>query len=289
VTTGTATRGTRAGTLITLAPTGAESAKADVPALPVSVDEVVSTARDCEALGAAVVHLHVRDLDTRPTLDLVRVREVVDAVRQSTDLVVQLSSGGAVTDPLADRVAVLDAEPDAASLSLGTVNFGRDVFSNPWDLIVELHTQMRDRGIVPEYEAFDLGHLATLSRLLDRHGLPHGGHVHVDLVMGVPGGMPGTTGALAACLPAIDPSWTFAATGVGRTSLPVMLAALSAGGHLRVGMEDTLTYAPGEPVRDNAQLVARAAGLARIAQRPALTTTEARELLGIRAPQEASR
>ncbi|CAB4913627.1 MAG: 3-keto-5-aminohexanoate cleavage protein [Actinobacteria bacterium] len=289
MTTGTATRGTRAGTLITLAPTGAESAKADVPALPVSVDEVVSTARDCEALGAAVVHLHVRDLDTRPTLDLVRVREVVDAVRQSTDLVVQLSSGGAVTDPLADRVAVLDAEPDAASLSLGTVNFGRDVFSNPWDLIVELHTQMRDRGIVPEYEAFDLGHLATLSRLLDRHGLPHGGHVHVDLVMGVPGGMPGTTGALAACLPAIDPSWTFAATGVGRTSLPVMLAALSAGGHLRVGMEDTLTYAPGEPVRDNAQLVARAAGLARIAQRPALTTTEARELLGIRAPQEASR
>ena len=142
MTTGTATRGTRAGTLITLAPTGAESAKADVPALPVSVDEVVSTARDCEALGAAVVHLHVRDLDTRPTLDLVRVREVVDAVRQSTDLVVQLSSGGAVTDPLTDRVAVLDAGPDAASLSLGTVNFGRDVFSNPWVLIVELHTQI---------------------------------------------------------------------------------------------------------------------------------------------------
>jgi uncharacterized protein (DUF849 family) len=287
VTTGTTGRG-NPGTLITLAPTGAESAKADVPALPVSVDEVVSTARDCEALGAAVVHLHVRDLDTRPTLDLVRVREVVAAVREATDLVVQLSSGGAVTDPLPDRVAVLDAGPDAASLSLGTVNFGRDVFSNPWDLIVELHTQMRDRGIVPEYEAFDLGHLATLSRLLDRHGPPHGGHVHVDLVMGVPGGMPGTTGALAACLPAIEPGWTFAATGVGRTSLPVMLAALSAGGHLRVGMEDTLTYAPGEPVRDNAQLVARAAGLARIAQRPALTTTEARELLGISAPLEAS-
>ena len=289
MTTGTTEGRSRAGTLITLAPTGAESTKADVPALPVSVEEVVATARDCEALGAAVVHLHVRGLDTAPTLDLARVREVVDAVRESTDLVVQLSSGGAVTDPLPDRVAVLDAGPDAASLSLGTVNFGRDVFSNPWDLIVELHTQMRDRGIVPEYEAFDLGHLATLSRLLDRHGPPHGGHVHVDLVMGVPGGMPGTTGALAACLPAIDRSWTFAATGVGRTSLPVMLAALSAGGHLRVGMEDTLTYAPGEPVRDNAQLVARAAGLAKIAQRPALTTTEARELLGIRAPQEASR
>jgi uncharacterized protein (DUF849 family) len=269
------------GTLITLAPTGAESAKADVPALPVTVEEVVATARDCQALGAAVIHLHVRGEDTRPTLDLGRCREVVSAVREATDLVVQISSGGAVTDPHADRLAVLGVEPDAASLTLGTVNFGRDVFSNPWDLIVELHTQMQQRGIVPEYEVFDLGHLATLARLLDKYGPPHGGHVHVDLVMGVPGGMPGTAQALAACLPFLPPGATFAATGVGRTSLPVMLTALAAGGHLRVGMEDTLTYAPGEPVRDNAQLVARAAGLARIAQRPPLDPKQARALLGI--------
>ncbi|MGY1590409.1 3-keto-5-aminohexanoate cleavage protein [Geodermatophilus sp. SYSU D00708] len=269
------------GTLITLAPTGAESAKADVPALPVTVDEVVATARDCQALGAAVIHLHIRDTETRPTLELGRVREVVTAVREATDLVVQISTGGAVTDPFDARLAVLDVEPDAASLSLGTVNFGRDVFSNPWDLIVELHTQMQQRGIVPEYEVFDLGHLATLSRLLDKYGPPHGGHVHVDLVMGVPGGMPGNTQALAACLPHLPPGASFAATGVGRTSLPVMLAALSAGGHLRVGMEDTLTYAPGEPVRDNAQLVARAAGLARIAQRPPMSTGDTRAFLGI--------
>jgi len=275
-----------AGTLITVAPTGAESAKADVPALPVSVDEVVATARDCRAVGAAVIHLHVRDAETRPTLDLPRVREVVAAVREATDLVVQLSTGGAVTDPFDARLAVLDAEPDAASLTLGTVNFGRDVFANPWDLIVELHTQMQQRGIVPEYEVFDLGQLATLTRLLDRHGPPFGGHVHVDLVMGVPGGMPGTAQALTACLAALPEGATFAATGVGRTSLPVMLAALSAGGHLRVGMEDTLTYAPGEAVRDNAQLVARAAGLARIAQRPPLSTQDARSLLGIK-PMEA--
>jgi 3-keto-5-aminohexanoate cleavage enzyme len=269
------------GTLITVAPTGAETAKADVPALPVSVEEIAATARDCQAVGASVIHLHIRDAETQPTLDLGYVREVVAAVRESTDLVVQLSSGGAVTDPFDARLAVLDAEPDAASLTLGTVNFGRDVFSNPWDLIVELHTQMQQRGIVPEYEVFDLGQLATLARLLDRHGLPHGGHVHADLVMGVPGGMPGTAQALTACLPFLPAGATFAATGIGRTSLPVMLAALSAGGHLRVGMEDTLTYAPGEPVRDNAQLVARAAGLARIAQRPPMSTADARRLLGI--------
>ena len=269
------------GTLITVAPTGAESAKADVPNLPVTIDELVATARDCEAVGAAVIHIHVRDADARPTLDLGYVRETVTAVRESTDLVVQLSSGGAVTDPFDARLAVLDAAPDAASLTLGTVNFGDDVFSNPWHLIVELHTQMQQRGIVPEYEVFDLGQLATLRRLLDKHGLPHGGHVHVDLVMGVPGGMPGTLAALAACVPQLPEGATFAATGIGRTSLPVMLAALSAGGHLRVGMEDTLTYAPGEPDRDNAQLGARAAGLARIAQRPPMTAEQARHLLGI--------
>ncbi len=278
-----------AGTLITVAPTGAETAKADVPALPVTVEEIAATARDCQAVGASVIHLHIRDAEARPTLDLGRVREVVAGIRESTDLVVQLSSGGAVTDPFDARLAVLDAEPDAASLTLGTVNFGRDVFANPWDLIVELHTRMQERGIVPEYEVFDLGQLATLQRLLDRHGPPHGGHVHVDLVMGVPGGMPGTAQALTACLPFLPAGATFAATGVGRTSLPVMLAALSAGGHLRVGMEDTLTYAPGEPVRDNAQLVARAAGLARIAQRPPMTTGEARSMLGInRSPVEAA-
>jgi uncharacterized protein (DUF849 family) len=277
-----------AATLITVAPTGAESAKADVPALPVTVEEIAATARDCQAVGASVIHLHIRDVDARPTLDLGYVREVVAAVRESSDLVVQLSSGGAVTDPFDARLAVLDAEPDAASLTLGTVNFGRDVFANPWDLIVGLHTRMQERGIVPEYEVFDLGQLATLARLLDRHGLPHGGHVHVDLVMGVPGGMPGTAHALTACLPLLPPGATFAATGVGRTSLPVMLAALSAGGHLRVGMEDTLTYAPGEPVRDNSQLVARAAGLARIAQRPPMSTHDARTFLGIK-PMEAVR
>ena len=269
-------------TLITVAPTGAESGKSDVPALPVTLDELVSTARECQALGASVIHVHVRDADARPTLDQVVLRDTVQALRAETDLIVQLSTGGAVTDPEAARLAVLAAEPDAASATMGTVNFGREVFVNRWDFIVELHTAMRDQQIVPEYEIFDLGQLTTLQRLLDRHGPPYGGHVHVDLVMGVPGGMPGTAAALVAALGALPAGATFAATGVGRSTLPVMLAALSAGGHLRVGMEDTLTYAPEQPVTGNAQLVARAAGLARIAQRPPMALEDARALLGIR-------
>ena len=269
-------------TLITVAPTGAESAKADVPALPVTLDELVTTARESAALGASVIHVHVRDAEAQPTLDLGRLRETVAALREQTDLIVQLSTGGAVTDPEADRLRVLDAGPDMASCTMGTVNFGADVFLNRWEFIVELHTRMQERGIVPEYEIFDLGQLTTLHRLLDKHGLPAGGHVHVDLVMGVPGGMPGTAEALVACLRDLPDGATFSATGIGRATLPVLLASLSAGGHLRVGMEDTITYAKGQPVESNMQLVARAVGFARLAQRPPATPDGARALLGVK-------
>ncbi|WP_018800101.1 3-keto-5-aminohexanoate cleavage protein [Salinispora arenicola] len=272
------------GTLITVAPTGAESAKVEVPALPVTLDELLLTAKECEALGASVIHVHIRDDEAQPTLDQGRLRDTVAALRERTDLVVQLSSGGSVSDPQADRLAVLDAVPDMASCTMGTVNFGDDVFLNRWEFIVELHTRMQERGIVPEYEIFDLGHLAALQRLLSKHGLPAGGHVHVDFVMGVPGGMPGTPAALIAAqhmLRDLPAGTTFSATGVGRTTIPVLLASLSAGGHLRVGMEDTVTYAKGQPVESNMQLVARAVGFAQLAQRLPLTTAEARELLGV--------
>jgi 3-keto-5-aminohexanoate cleavage enzyme len=271
-------------TLITVAPTGAEVAKSEVAALPVTLDELVATAKECESVGASVVHVHVRDDQALPTLDQGRLRATVEALRDSTGLIVQLSSGGAVSDAEADRLAVLDAGPEMASCTMGTVNFGDDVFLNRWEFIVELHTRMRDRGIVPEYEIFDLGHLTTLARLLDRHGLPAGGHVHVDLVMGVPGGMPGTAEALTACTAALrhlPDGTTFSATGIGRSTIPVLLASLAAGGHLRVGMEDTITYAKGVPVESNAQLVARASAFARLAQVPPMTPAQARTMLGI--------
>jgi uncharacterized protein (DUF849 family) len=272
-------------TLITVAPTGAESAKADVPALPVTLDELVAEAKACEAAGASVIHVHIRDSEAQPTLDQGRLRDTVAALRAQTSLIVQLSSGGSVHDPESDRLAVLDAAPDMASCTMGTVNFGDDVFMNRWEFIVDLHTRMQDRGIVPEYEIFDLGHLWAPQRLLDHYGLPSGGHVHLDLVINVPGGMPGTTAALVACTSAmadLPEGTTFSATGIGRATIPVLLASLSAGGHLRVGMEDTVTYAKGQPVTSNEQLVARAAGFARLAQRPPMTTAEARSLLGIK-------
>ncbi len=271
-----------ASTLITVAPTGAETAKSDAPALPVTLDELVSAAKACEAAGAAMVHVHIRDDDARPTLDLGRLKATVQALRESTSLVVQLSTGGAVTDPLDARLRVLEAEPDSCSLTCGTTNFGDDVFLNPWPFIADLYQRTQAAEIVPEFELFDLGHVASLNRLLDTYGAPYGGQVHCDLVMGVPGGMPGTAAALVAAVATLPAGCSWSATGIGRTSLAVALASLSAGGHLRVGMEDTLTFAKGRPVTGNDELVHRAAELARLAQRPPMTTDEARAMLRVK-------
>jgi uncharacterized protein (DUF849 family) len=269
-------------TLITVAPTGAEADKVAAPALPVTLEELVQTAKECEEAGAAVIHVHIRDAEARPTLDPARLRDTVAAIRESTGLIVQLSTGGAVTDPYEHRLKVLDAMPDACSLTCGTVNFGDDVFMNPWPFMAELYQLTQAREVVPEFELFDLGHVAALHRLLDTYGAPYGGHVHCDLVMGVPGGMPGDTRSLVAAVAALPEGATWSATGIGRTSLPVMYAALSAGGHLRVGMEDTLTYAKGQPVTSNAQLVERAVTLTKIAQRAPMSPAEARSFLGVK-------
>src|SRR5918911_24894 len=271
-----------ASTLITVAPTGAEHLKAEVPQLPTTLDELVAEAKACQAAGAALVHVHIRDADARPTLDLGRLKDTVAALRDRTSLVVQLSTGGSVHDPLDARLAVLEASPDSCSLTCGTVNFGDDVFLNPWPFMVELYEKARDAEVVPEFELFDLGHVAALRRLLDTCGLPWGGRVHCDFVLGVPGGMPGTPEALVAGVRALPPEVTsWSATGIGRSHLPIAAAALSMGGHLRVGMEDNVVYARGRQVRSNAELVERAARLATEFQRPPMTTAQARELLGL--------
>ena len=206
-------------TLITVAPTGAESEKAAVPTLPVTLDELVTTAKECEAAGAAQIHIHIRDADARPTLDLGRLKETVHAVREATSLIVQLSTGGAVTDPYEHRLAVLDARPDGCSLTCGTVNFGDDVFMNPWGFMKELYAKTQEYGVVPEFELFDFGHVAALHRLLADLGPPAGGHVHCDLVMGVPGGMPGDAATLVQAVSALPAGSTWSATGIDRKSV----------------------------------------------------------------------
>ncbi|HVA05617.1 MAG TPA: 3-keto-5-aminohexanoate cleavage protein [Acidimicrobiales bacterium] len=270
-----------------MAPVGAEASKSEVAALPTTLAELIQAARECEKAGASLIHVHLRDEATQPTLDVTYAKEVVTTLRQETALIVQLSTGGAVRDPESARIAVLEAQPDSASLTCGTVNFGTEVFVNRWPFIAELYRRMQATGIAPEFEIFDLGHISTLRRLLEEFGPPPDGHVHVDLVAGVRGGMPGTPEAILACVRDLDDGWTFSATGIGFSTIPVMLTSLALGGHLRVGMEDTLKFTRGRPVQSNAELVQRAATLATLAARPPMTPKETRALLHL--PQYSSR
>jgi 3-keto-5-aminohexanoate cleavage enzyme len=268
-------------TMITVAPTGAESSTATNPEVPVSVDAIVQTAVDCEAAGAAMIHVHGRDSAERSSLDCTLLGEIQAGITERTSLIVQLSTGGGVHDSFEDRMRVLELAPESCSLTLGTVNFGDDVFHNPWPFIVELYRSAQAARVFPEFELFDLGHVATLRRLLDKYGPPHTGAIHCDLVMGVPGGIAGTAASLVAMTAQLPLGATWSATGIGRSAMPVALAAVSCGGNVRVGMEDTLTFSPGEAVRSNAQLVSRAAELIKLANAVPSTSEEARHLFGL--------
>src|SRR5258708_12433964 len=121
----------QAGTMITVAPTGAELEKSVVPGLPVTTEELVTTAKECRDAGAAMIHVHIRDDGAQPTLDLSLLKDTVHALRESTDLIVQLSTGGAVTDPFERRPPLLQAGPDSRSLPSRAVNLRHPPPINP--------------------------------------------------------------------------------------------------------------------------------------------------------------
>ncbi|GAA2692351.1 Uncharacterized conserved protein, DUF849 family [Actinosynnema pretiosum] len=267
------------GTMIIAAPAGV--ARGDVPHLPVAPGELLTAALACEQVGASVVRVDVRGPDGLLSLDPGLAAEDVAALREGSSLAVLLSLEGPEDAPDADRLRVLDALPDSASFALGAP--GSDG-ADRWEFAVAAHEATRERGIVPEYGISGAGQLALLRRLLDERGLPAGGLVHVGLVLGAPGGLPGDADTLVSLVRELPEGALFSATGLDRAGLPVLLAALASGGHLRVGLADTPEYAEGQRAQSTTQLVARAAGVARIAQRPPLSGAQARELLGRRAP-----
>ena len=214
-------------TLITVAPTGAEADKAAVPALPVTLAELVLEAKECEAAGAAVIHVHVRDDAARPTLEVGRLTDTVAALREGTGLIVQLSTGGAVTDSFASagrpgrRAGRLLADLRHGQLRRRRVQQPVAVHQGPVPADPGASGRPRVRAVRPG----PYRHPAPAARSVRAAA---GGHVHCDLVMGVPGGMPGDVATLAAAVAALPAGATWSATGIGRTTLPVLLGALGA-------------------------------------------------------------
>jgi 3-keto-5-aminohexanoate cleavage enzyme len=265
--------------VITVAPTGAEVTREDNPKVPYTPEEVAEEVVRSAEEGASVVHIHARTDDGRPTTDPGVLRRIRDLIRERSDIVIGMSTGAEVGMSHDERIRVLDAGPEIASLNTGSMNFGDELFDNPPDLIEALAKRMAADGVRPELEIYDLGMLGAVAGLLDR-GLVAEPPLY-NFVMGVPGGIPASAENLLAFLQNRPRPGPWTVTGVGRHQLPLTTLACAIGGHMRVGFEDNVSYRRGQPAGSNAELVARARRIAEELGRPAATPAQAREILGV--------
>jgi len=267
--------------MITCALTGAETTKEKQPHLPITPQEQAIAAQEAVEAGASIIHLHVREDDGSPSQRLERFEEAIHAIRERCpEVIIQISTGGAVGEKMERRSAPLTLRPEMASLNLGTMNFGDDIFVNLPRDIVALGQRMHHLGVVPELEIYEVGMLESAFRLAKQGILRE--PLHFQFVLGVPGGMSGDPKNLVhlvSLLPSSEIHWGVA--GIGRYQLPLAIQALVMGGHVRVGFEDNIFYHKGELAQSNAQLVSRVARIARELGREVATAGQARKILKI--------
>jgi 3-keto-5-aminohexanoate cleavage enzyme len=265
--------------IITCAPVGAEVTPDQTPYLPYTPLRLGETARAVREAGGSIIHVHCRNDDGTNTHSVERFGEAFASIRANSDLIVQFSTGGAIGMSPEERAGVLRLRPEMATLTCGSVNFGDDIFENSFPIMRGILARMNEFGVRPELEIFDKGHLANARRLA-KEGLltfPQ----HVDLVLGVPGGLEATVANLCDLVGDLPAGCTWSVAGIGRQQLPMAMAAIAMGGHVRVGLEDNLYYSKGRLAR-NEELVARVARISEEAGRPVATPGQARDILGLR-------
>jgi 3-keto-5-aminohexanoate cleavage enzyme len=278
--------------IITCAISGALANRDQCPAIPYTPGEYAAEARRIADEGGVMIHIHARRPDGIPSHAVEDYRAITEAIRAEVgDAVIVNYSTGAVGVPVETRVAYLSAlRPEVAALNMGSMNYAkysprrRDfvfkaVFANPFDEIIALLEAMREAGIRPEHECFDVGHVGSLAPLVDMGLL--GEPLHVSFVMGVTGGVPATARNLAAMADNVPAGAHWGVIGISRAQWMLVAAALTLGGSVRVGLEDNLHLPDGTMARSNGDLVAKARQMTLdVGRRPA-TVAEARALLGL--------
>ncbi|WP_044186624.1 3-keto-5-aminohexanoate cleavage protein [Hyalangium minutum] len=267
--------------VITAAMVGAETTREQTPHLPITAEEIAEDAVKCREAGAAMVHLHVRTPDGKPSQDAELFRAAIRAIRKRTDILIQTSTGGAVGMSVDERCGPLTLtgadRPDMATLTTGTVNFGPDVFWNPRPLVRDIAKRIRALGLKPEIECFDVGMIDEAS-ILAKEGLvdlP----AHYDFVLGVPGALTARVDALEFMIKSLPEGSTWTVAAVGRHQLPFVEHAAERGGNARVGLEDNIFVSKGVLAKGNWELVAEAAKRAKAKGRTLATPEEARKIL----------
>jgi uncharacterized protein (DUF849 family) len=297
---------------LSCAVTGGMSVPGQSEAIPVTPREIVESAVEANAAGAAIVHIHVREPETgKPVADLGLFREVLAGIGERCGVIVQPTSGGGVGMTIEERAQVVtECRPEMATFNCGSFNFGifgvrhrpemaewekeylestRDyVFRNTFRDLYRLSELFREAGTKPEYEAYDVGHLYNLHHLAEQELVDF--PFHVQFVLGVLGANTASTEQLVHMRrTAVDlfgeDGFTWSAAGVGYPGqFHMAAAALMMGGHMRVGLEDNLRVTMEERAGSNATLVEKAMRLAPLLDRDPVEADEARGLLGLARP-----
>lgn len=258
---------------------GAEQTPESYPYLPWKPEDLANSAHEAVKAGASIIHLHVRDEEGKPSQRVDIFEKVSKMIKERCDCVLQYSTGGAVGTATELRCAPLKLKPEMGTLSMGTMNFGPDVFENTEEIIQTISKSLQENGCMAELEIFDYGMIEAVERMAKKGWLPS--KYHVDFVLGVPGGMSGEIRNLVMLVDRLPKGQTWAVAGVGRYQLPLMMHAIAMGGHVRVGIEDNIYYRKGEMTKSNAQLIERVVRIAKEADRPIATPNETRKILGI--------
>ena len=276
-------------TIISAALTGALTTRDQCDEIPYTPAEIAEDAAAAREAGAAIAHIHARTENGSPTFDTAIYREIHDEIRERTDIVVNFSTGALDTPP-EERIDYIEkVGPEIAALNMGSMNYakysdGRDefvfdmVFENPFSEIRRFVTAMEEAGVRPELECFDTGHVGNTRPLLKQGELTH--PLQFSLIMGVLGGIPATVENLAHQVRQLPASANWQVIGISRDQWPLVAAALSMGGNVRVGLEDNF-YLPNGEMATNAELVAHAATLADSVGREPATPDEARAIMGL--------
>lgn len=268
--------------IVQAAVTGSLVDRSTNPNVPITTDEIVGASLAAWRAGASIVHLHAREEDGTPTQDLERFRPIVEALRAAgCEAILNLSTGSAGGRVKGEpkRWECLELEPELASFDCGSLNFGEWLFENPLPFLRDMARAFRARGVKPEIECFDVGHVQTALRLRDEGLLDD--PLHFQFVLGVQGGAPGTVEAATFMRSLIPADATWSICGIGRAQLPMNMLCLMQGGHLRTGLEDNAYYVRGRYAASSAELVERLVRIAGEVGRPVATPDDARAILGL--------
>src|SRR5436853_2265003 len=278
--------------IITNSISGTVANRDQCPAIPYTPEEYAAEAKRVVDEGGSMIHIHARKPDGTPSYEIEDFAAITDAINAEVDDVIINYSTGAIGVPLEKRIAYLrELKPDVAALNMGSMNYAKYskkrqdfvfkmVFANPFDEIIEFLTAMKELGIKPEHECFDLGHVGSLYPLMDMGVLEP--PLHVDCVMGVVGGIRPTARNLAAMAAEVPDGSHWGVIGISREQWMLVAAALTLGGSIRVGLEDNFYLPNGEMARSNGDLIAKARQMCEDAGRRPATVEEARRLLGVK-------